>query len=66
MPILNRMAKYLLPAIFYIFFEGNTSVMVGVYGPAEVRLNKEIVDKATVEVVFRPKTGIPGKCSRSK
>jgi exosome complex component RRP46 len=36
-------------------------MMVGVYGPAEVRLNKEIVDKATVEVVFRPKTGLPGK-----
>ena len=38
--------------------------MVGVYGPAEVRLNKEIVDKATVEVVFRAKTGIPGMCPR--
>ncbi|XP_028395956.1 exosome complex component RRP46-like [Dendronephthya gigantea] len=43
-----------------LFSHGNTSVMVGVYGPAEVRFNKEIVDKATVEVVFRPKTGIPG------
>ncbi|CAB4012338.1 Exosome complex component RRP46 [Paramuricea clavata] len=43
-----------------LFSHGNTSMMVGVYGPAEVRLNKEIVDKATVEVVFRPKTGIPG------
>ena len=35
-------------------------MMVGVYGPAEVRFNKETIDKATVEVVFRPKTGIPG------
>lgn len=43
------------------FLSGNTSAMAGVYGPAEVRFNKEIVNKATVEVVYRPKTGIPGK-----
>ena len=49
------------PILFFLSFKGNTSVMVGVYGPVEVRLNKEIVNKATVEVVFRPKTGIAGK-----
>lgn len=36
-------------------------MMAGVFGPTEVRINKEIVDKATVEVVFRPKSGIPGE-----
>lgn len=34
--------------------------MVGAYGPAEVRINKEMVDRATVEVVYRVKTGVPG------
>ncbi|XP_046848423.1 exosome complex component RRP46-like [Xenia sp. Carnegie-2017] len=47
------------------FSHGNTSAMAGVYGPAEVRFNKEIVNKATVEVVYRPKTGIPGCAEKS-
>jgi hypothetical protein len=56
-----------MTVILWGFLEGKTSVMVGIYGPAEVRFNKEIIDKATVEVVFRPKTGIPGirSCNQS-
>lgn len=36
-------------------------MIAAAYGPAEVRSSKELIDKATVEVVFRPKVGIPGK-----
>ncbi|KAL8575777.1 hypothetical protein ACOMHN_004964 [Nucella lapillus] len=38
---------------------GSTSVLVAVYGPVEVRISKELLDKATVEVVFKPKAGLP-------
>lgn len=39
---------------------GDTSVLAGVYGPAEVKVSKEIFNKATLEVVLRPKIGLPG------
>lgn len=40
--------------------QGETCVAAAVYGPTEVRMNKEILDKATVEVVYRSKIGLPG------
>lgn len=42
-------------------FEGDTSVMAGVYGPAEVKVSKEIYDRATLEVLIQPKVGLPSK-----
>ncbi|KXJ13414.1 exosome complex component RRP46 [Exaiptasia diaphana] len=45
-----------------VFKQGDTQVMAAVYGPVEVRMNKELLDKALVEVIFRPKVGLPG-CS---
>ena len=39
---------------------GDTSVLAGVYGPAEVKVRKEIFNKATLEVILRPKIGLPG------
>ncbi|XP_065184766.1 exosome complex component RRP46-like [Sycon ciliatum] len=39
--------------------QGNTSVLVGVRGPTEVRMNKEIANRATVEVTYKPKVGMP-------
>ncbi|XP_076445263.1 exosome complex component RRP46-like isoform X2 [Babylonia areolata] len=36
-----------------------TSVLAAVYGPCEVRMSKEILDKATVEVFAKPKAGLP-------
>ncbi|XP_069124729.1 exosome complex component RRP46-like [Argopecten irradians] len=41
-------------------FQGDTSVTTAVYGPGEVRMNKEILNKATVETVYKPKSGLPG------
>lgn len=40
--------------------QGQTCVAAAVYGPTEVRMNKEILDKATVEVVYKSKVGLPG------
>lgn len=40
--------------------QGETCVTSAVYGPTEVRMNKEILDKATVEVVYKSKSGLPG------
>ncbi|XP_029474904.1 exosome complex component RRP46 [Rhinatrema bivittatum] len=41
------------------FLQGDTSVLAGVYGPAEVKVSKEIFDKATLEVILKPKVGLP-------
>lgn len=43
------------------FCEGDTSVLAGVYGPAEVKVSKEIYDRATLEVLVQPKVGLPSK-----
>ncbi|KAH0631513.1 hypothetical protein JD844_005860, partial [Phrynosoma platyrhinos] len=47
-------------------FLGDTSVLAGVYGPSEVKVSKEIYDKATLEVLLRPKVGLPGVYERSR
>jgi len=36
--------------------------MAAVYGPTEIRLARELADRATVEVVFKPKVGV-GSCA---
>lgn len=48
------------------FLQGDTSVLAGVYGPAEVKISKEIFNKATLEVILRPKTGLPGVAEKSR
>ncbi|XP_052771207.1 exosome complex component RRP46-like [Mya arenaria] len=40
-------------------FQGDTCVMTAVYGPGEVRMNKELIGQATVDIVFKPKSGLP-------
>ncbi|XP_012588904.1 PREDICTED: exosome complex component RRP46 isoform X1 [Condylura cristata] len=45
---------------------GDTSVLAGVYGPAEVKVSKEIFNKATLEVILRPKIGLPGVAEKSR
>lgn len=39
---------------------GDTTVMAGIYGPLEVKMQKMLIDKASVECCYRPKTGAPG------
>lgn len=48
------------------FSQGDTQVIAAAYGPAEVRLSREIIDKATLEVVLRPKVGVPGCAEKLK
>ncbi|XP_069042558.1 exosome complex component RRP46 [Lepisosteus oculatus] len=48
------------------FVQGDTSVLAGVYGPAEVKVSKEIYDRATMEVLIQPKVGLPGVAERSR
>lgn len=43
---------------FVNVFSGDTSILAGVYGPAEVKVSKEIYDRATVEVLIQPKMGL--------
>ncbi|XP_072389702.1 exosome complex component RRP46 [Diabrotica undecimpunctata] len=40
--------------------EGNTTVIAGVYGPVEVKLQKLLNDKASVECHYKPKSGLAG------
>ncbi|KAJ8256630.1 hypothetical protein COCON_G00187820 [Conger conger] len=48
------------------FVQGDTSVLAGVYGPAEVKVSKEIYDRATLEVVIQPKVGLAGVKERAR
>ncbi|NWI89101.1 EXOS5 protein, partial [Pitta sordida] len=48
------------------FLQGDTSVLAGVYGPAEAKLSKEKPDRAVLEVLLRPKVGLPGVLERSR
>lgn len=41
------------------FSQGNTVVLCSVTGPAEVKPRNELMDRAFVEVVFKPATGFP-------
>lgn len=51
-----------LPSVTALFspFPGDTSVLVGLYGPAEVKVSKELPDRAALEVLLHPKVGLPG------
>lgn len=40
--------------------QGDTCVTSAVYGPGEVKVTKELLDKATIDVVYKPKSGLPG------
>lgn len=41
-------------------------MLAGVYGPAEVKVSKEIYDRATLEVVIQPKVGLPSVRERAR
>jgi len=43
-----------------MFQQGETKVTCGVFGPAEAQVRRELIDKATLDCVFKPKVGLPG------
>uniref|UniRef100_A0A8C6Z2V3 Exoribonuclease phosphorolytic domain-containing protein n=1 Tax=Nothoprocta perdicaria TaxID=30464 RepID=A0A8C6Z2V3_NOTPE len=48
------------------FVQGDTSVLAGLYGPGEVKGSRELPDRAALEVLLRPKVGLPGVLERSR
>jgi len=44
--------------------EGETVVLAAVYGPVEVKMQKVLIDKASVECFYKPKAGLPGVSDR--
>ncbi|KAF0395316.1 ribosomal protein S5 domain 2-like protein [Gigaspora margarita] len=43
-----------------LFKFGDSAVVCSVNGPTEVKLRDEKVDKATIDVIFKPLVGLPG------
>ncbi len=37
------------------YWQGNSCVLVSVNGPMEIPIRKEIPERATIEVIFKPK-----------
>lgn len=46
------------------FSHDRTEVIASVYGPCEVRRNREVMGHATLEVLVRPRAGLPGPVER--
>ena len=46
--------------LFRTSISGDTNVLVAVYGPADCRESRQLIDRCAIEVSFRPKDGIPG------
>ena len=42
------------------FLKGETKVVSAIYGPVEVKINKEVTDHATIICVLKPKVGMAG------
>lgn len=47
-------------------YSGKTVVMASVYGPLESRLQKELPDRLNIELIYQPKSGMPGVVERGK
>jgi hypothetical protein len=44
---------------FHFFIAGDTAVLTAVYGPVEAKPQRMLIEKATVEALYRPKSGLP-------
>merc|ERR1719190_166499 len=49
-----------------VFHQGDSAMIAAVYGPAEVLIRKELVDRATIELTFSRKSGLPGCIDRAE
>ncbi|CAH1794804.1 unnamed protein product [Owenia fusiformis] len=43
-----------------VLTQGDTSVIAAIYGPGDIKLSREKIEKATIDVVYKPKSGLPG------
>jgi exosome complex component RRP46 len=48
------------------YLHGKSSVLVGVYGPLEAKVSKQLIDRACVEVAWIPKSGTSDYKDREK
>ncbi|GLH16465.1 Exosome complex exonuclease RRP46 [Gryllus bimaculatus] len=46
--------------------QGNTAVVAAVYGPVDVKPQRILVDKASIETVYKPKSGLPNVADRMR
>lgn len=55
-----KLFKSLKSTIFTVIIVGESVVQAAVYGPSEIKLSKELYDKAVIEVSYKPKIGVSG------
>lgn len=58
-PMICELNKLSMPDGSAMLMQGDTAVIVGVYGPIETKAQKMIYDKASVEVIYSPLKGPP-------
>uniref|UniRef100_A0A8D0H1V9 Uncharacterized protein n=1 Tax=Sphenodon punctatus TaxID=8508 RepID=A0A8D0H1V9_SPHPU len=65
-PHYNRscVSRGILPA-GWLRLMGTMAVLTGMYSPAEVKVSKDIYEKVTMEVLLKPKVGLPGIYEKS-
>lgn len=47
-----------------LYSQGQSEVIVSVYGPCEVKRMREVANRSTLEVQVRPRGGLPGPLER--
>ena len=65
-PMMSEQSLLSRPDGSAVFHQGDTAIMAAVYGPAEVLIRKELVDRSTIELTYSPKSGMSGCAERSK
>lgn len=62
--MLGELSRLSQPDGSAMLCQGTSTSLAAVYGPRDVRISKELVDRATMDIVYKPKTGLPGNDAR--